>query len=235
MKQRLLLALLPLTLVGILLPAATVGSQEPDVTVRIVARQLADGFFQQMPPRVEFGLRQCDPDGNNCGDEILPSSRFFPADATVDRWLRSSPLDLVSTGTAQAEPPSASAPRTDLHVADNYWSDDRTQFYVVVGGLSSSHTYCEVHLTRAGRRIGEWSNELWSGQRSGRSPCPSTSASISTARSTASTSSAPNPSSPCSWSPISNPNCLNSDEQRTRNPSPLRCGGRMASHLHSSQ
>ena len=158
MKQRLLLALLPLTLVAILLPAATAGSQEPDVTVRIVARQLADG-------RVEFGLRQEQADGTY-GSEILPRARFFPADAEVGRWLRSSPLDLVSTGTAQAEPPSAPAPRTDLHVADNYWSDDRTQFYVVVGGLSSSHTYCEVHLTRAGRRIGEWSNELWSGQRS---------------------------------------------------------------------
>ena len=153
--RKLIAVALGLVALGVLLPAASVGSQEPDVTVRIVARQLDDG-------RVEFGLRQCDPDGENCGDEILPRSRYFPADATVGRWLRSSPLDLASTATVGAAP----APRTDLHVADNYWSDDRTQFYVVVGGLSAGHTYCEVHLTREGRRIGEWSNELWSGQRS---------------------------------------------------------------------
>ena len=134
------------------------GTQESDVTVRIVARKLADG-------RVEFGLRQEQADGTY-GSEILPRARYFPADATVGRWLRSSPVDLASTGTVGTAPPPAPAPRTGLHVADSYWSDDRTQYYVVVGGLSSSHTYCEVHLTREGRRIGEWSNELWSGQRS---------------------------------------------------------------------
>ena len=63
MKQRLLLALLPLTLVGILLPAAIAGSQEPDVTVRIVARQLADG-------RVEFGLCQEQGDGTSSFDGV---------------------------------------------------------------------------------------------------------------------------------------------------------------------
>ena len=44
---------------------------------RITARRLADG-------RVEFGFIAPD------GERILPSSRYFPASASVDRWLRSS-------------------------------------------------------------------------------------------------------------------------------------------------
>ena len=92
MKKRLLFALLLLTTVGILLPAASVGTQEPDVTVRIVARQLADG-------RVEFGLRQEQANGTY-GETILPRSRFFPADAEVGRWLRSSPIDLTAAPRA---------------------------------------------------------------------------------------------------------------------------------------
>ena len=48
---------------------------------RIVARLLADG-------RIEFGFQ---PEG---GDRILPRSRYFPANARVDRWLRSSLIEL---------------------------------------------------------------------------------------------------------------------------------------------
>ena len=46
---------------------------------RIVARRLDDG-------RTEFGYQP------NGGDRVLPSSRYFPANATVDRWLNSSPV-----------------------------------------------------------------------------------------------------------------------------------------------
>ena len=46
--------------------------------VRIVAQKLEDG-------RVEFALEQD-------GERILPRVRFFPADARVGRWLRSSPV-----------------------------------------------------------------------------------------------------------------------------------------------
>lgn len=50
--------------------------------VRINARQLADG-------RVEFAPE-------HQGERILPRQRYFPAQAPVDRWLRSSavPLDV---------------------------------------------------------------------------------------------------------------------------------------------
>ncbi len=48
---------------------------------RITARRLADG-------RVEFGFIAPD------GERILPSSRYFPASASVGRWLRSSVIGL---------------------------------------------------------------------------------------------------------------------------------------------
>ena len=57
-------------------------AQSDDETAgRIVARLLDDG-------RVEFGWQ---PTG---GERVLPRSRYFPTDATVDRWLRSSPVEV---------------------------------------------------------------------------------------------------------------------------------------------
>ena len=49
---------------------------------RIVARRLADG-------RTEFGWQ---PVGG--GERVLPRSRYFPANAQSDRWLRSSPIEV---------------------------------------------------------------------------------------------------------------------------------------------
>ena len=65
-----------------------------EAEVRIVARLLDDG-------RTEFGLQQRRTDGS-WGERLLPDVRFFPTDATVGRWLRSSPL----TVTATPAPPS---------------------------------------------------------------------------------------------------------------------------------
>ena len=48
---------------------------------RINARRLADG-------RIEFAFTPTD------GERILPPSRFFPADAEPDRWLRSTEIEL---------------------------------------------------------------------------------------------------------------------------------------------
>ena len=49
---------------------------------RIVARRLADG-------RTEFGWQ---PEGSD--ERVLPSSRYFPTNARVDRWLNSSPVEV---------------------------------------------------------------------------------------------------------------------------------------------
>ncbi len=51
-------------------------------TGRIVARRLADG-------RTEFGWQ---PEGSD--ERVLPSSRYFPTSARVDRWLNSSPVEV---------------------------------------------------------------------------------------------------------------------------------------------
>ena len=56
------------------------------IDVRIVARRWADG-------RVEFGLQQRTA-GGSWGDRHLPPRRYFPAVATVERWLGSSVIDL---------------------------------------------------------------------------------------------------------------------------------------------
>ena len=60
------------------------GPVDDETAGRIVARRLADG-------RVEFGWQPRRTDGE-WGSESLPTKRYFPTDATVDRWLRSSPV-----------------------------------------------------------------------------------------------------------------------------------------------
>ena len=55
-----------------------------EVELRIIARKLRNG-------RVEFGLEERQDDGS-WGGRQLPDRRFFPTDATVDRWLRSTVL-----------------------------------------------------------------------------------------------------------------------------------------------
>ena len=78
-------------------------AQAEDVSdvVRITARKLSSGT-------IEFGLQQrTGPDA--WGERMLPASRFFPADAAVDRWLRSSPLTVTVAATA-------ARPATDVTV-----------------------------------------------------------------------------------------------------------------------
>ena len=60
-----------------------------DAVVRIVARRGNDD-------RVEFGLQQSGDGGETWGDRILPSRRFFPAAASVLRWLGSSNITVDS-------------------------------------------------------------------------------------------------------------------------------------------
>ncbi|MXV91830.1 MAG: hypothetical protein F4121_09450 [Acidimicrobiia bacterium] len=62
---------------------------DEEVTVRIVARRGSDD-------RVEFGLQQSDDGGDTWGERILPSRRFFPAAASVLRWLGSSNITVDS-------------------------------------------------------------------------------------------------------------------------------------------
>ena len=60
------------------------GDDAEGTEVRITAQRLADG-------RIEFALQERDVDGG-WGERLLPRGRFFPAAATVGRWLSSTPL-----------------------------------------------------------------------------------------------------------------------------------------------
>ena len=75
-------------------------SEELDLrfaAVRITARKLPDGD-------VEFGLQQRGAD-DAWGERLLPTRRFFPAEATVDEWLPSSSLDLGAPGDPEVTDP----------------------------------------------------------------------------------------------------------------------------------
>ncbi len=59
----------------------SVQAQSDETAGRIVARRLDDG-------RVEFGWQL------TSAERVLPRQRYFPTDAQVDRWLRSSPVEV---------------------------------------------------------------------------------------------------------------------------------------------
>ena len=66
---------------AVALDLAPVAAQSDEQAGRIVAQRLADG-------RTEFGWQ---PAG---AARVLPRARYFPADAQVDRWLNSSPVEV---------------------------------------------------------------------------------------------------------------------------------------------
>ena len=84
-----LLAMLALGAIG----AIVVQGHTGDATeVRITAQRLEDG-------RTEFALQQRT--GDTWSDRILPSGRYFPADAEAGRWLNSTPIHV---GSAEFQP-----------------------------------------------------------------------------------------------------------------------------------
>ena len=71
------------------------GDDAEGAEVRITAQRLANG-------RIEFALQEREADGE-WGERLLPRARFFPATATVGRWLSSTPLT-VSLPEPEASP-----------------------------------------------------------------------------------------------------------------------------------
>ena len=67
--------------------AALVSAQTAGSDLRIAARQLDNG-------KVEFAIQVHD--GDSWGSRFLPRTRLFPADATVGRWLVSTPVVTVA-------------------------------------------------------------------------------------------------------------------------------------------
>ena len=64
----------------------------PIPDLRIAARRVSGG-------RTEFALQTRD-EGSAWDERILPRLRFMPADADVDRWLTSSPIEVGEGDTA---------------------------------------------------------------------------------------------------------------------------------------
>lgn len=71
------------------------------IEVRVSAQRLADG-------RTQFALQEREA-GGPWGPRRLPRSRFFPAGATVERWLASSPLTVTLTVPDPPEMPTPEA------------------------------------------------------------------------------------------------------------------------------
>lgn len=114
LKMAAILGLLA-TLAGSIALAAADGEAE----VRISARQLEDG-------RVEFGLQQR-VDGR-WGERVLPRSRYFPADATINRWLNSTPMAVSVAGADDlAEGPQASN-SVEVRITARRLGDRRVEF-----------------------------------------------------------------------------------------------------------
>lgn len=83
--------------------AQMASASQLSVVVRISARLQDDG-------RIEFALQQQELSGQ-WRERQLPRSRYFPADATVRRWLSSSPLTVIAS--TDAADPSASTDQVE--------------------------------------------------------------------------------------------------------------------------
>ena len=94
---------------------------------RIVARLLDDG-------RVEFGWQP------RSGARVLPRLRYFPTDATVDRWLRSSPVEVGGTAIGR--------------INARRLSDGRIESAFTRTGSWRIPTYTRYFLTHA--PVGRW-------------------------------------------------------------------------------
>ena len=82
--------------------------------VRITAQRLASG-------RTEFALQQREADGG-WSERLLPRARFFPATATVGRWLSSTPLTVRAPGAGD------DAAGTEVRITAQRLAHDRIEF-----------------------------------------------------------------------------------------------------------
>ena len=94
--------------------AITASGAGPEAEVRITAQLLADG-------RTEFALQQRAAD-DGWSERLLPRARFFPATATVGRWLSSTPLTVRAPGTGD------DAEGAEVRITAQRLADGRTEF-----------------------------------------------------------------------------------------------------------
>ena len=94
--------------------AITASGAGDEAEVRITAQRLADG-------RTEFALQQREAD-DGWSERLLPRARFFPATATVGRWLSSTPLTVRAPGAGD------DAEGAEVRITARRLADDRIEF-----------------------------------------------------------------------------------------------------------
>ena len=94
--------------------AITASGTGHETEVRITAQRLADG-------RTEFALQQREAD-DGWSERLLPRARFFPATATVGRWLSSTPLAVRALGAGD------DAEGAEVRITAQRLADDRIEF-----------------------------------------------------------------------------------------------------------
>ena len=123
------------------------GSDAVGVEVRLAAQRVADG-------RTEFALQERQADGA-WGERQLPRSRFFPASATVGRWLASSPLTLSVPAAAPSPPVDTPSPPVTVPAAPGTPESERAAlvaFYEATDG----ENWTDSTNWLSDRPIGEW-------------------------------------------------------------------------------
>ena len=101
-----------LALLSLMPTAVSAASQETEV--RITAQRLADG-------RTEFALQRREAD-DGWSERLLPRARYFPATATVGRWLSSTPLTVRAPGAGD------DAEGAEVRITARRLADDRIEF-----------------------------------------------------------------------------------------------------------
>ena len=94
--------------------AITASGAGDETEVRITAQRLA-------ADRIEFALQEREPDGE-WSERLLPRVRFFPATASVGRWLVSTPLTVRAPGDGD------DAEGAEVRITAQRLADDRTEF-----------------------------------------------------------------------------------------------------------
>ena len=113
--------------------------------VRIVARLLAN-------EKVEFGLQQRQAD-DSWGDRRLPRVRFFPADASVGRWLSSSPI------TVRIAAADAAARDVEVRIVARLLANGKVEFGLQQRQADDSwgdRRLPRVRFFPTGARVGRW-------------------------------------------------------------------------------
>ena len=147
-----------LGLLAVLVGSIALATTSSETDVRISARQLEDG-------RVEVGLQQR-VDGE-WGERALPRSRYFPADATVNRWLNSTPMivSVIATDDLTERPTISVTPQRpndgesiEVRVAARQIKDGRVEFALQqrVDGVWGERTLPHRRYFPANAAVNRW-------------------------------------------------------------------------------